>query len=107
LVRAKGSDARLVVEGNPRALPPGVELSAYRIVEHLLDALGDAPGVEVRVRFADSDLELEVSGPARRRAAEAIARARERAQLHHGTMEATTRSGRADALVRLPVLVEA
>jgi len=107
LVRAKGSDARLEVEGNPRVLPPGVELSAYRIVEHLLDALEDAPGVEVRVRFDDDALELTVAGPARRRTSAAIERARERVQLHRGTLDATTRGGRAAAVVHLPVLVEA
>jgi len=107
LVRAKGADARLTVEGSPRALPAGVELSAYRIVEHLLAALDDSPDVEVRVRFADDALELEVSGPARRRGQAAIERARERVQLHRGTLEATLRSGRADAVVQLPMLVEA
>ena len=74
----RAGDARLTVEGNPRVLPAGVELSAYRIVEHLLDALEDAPGVEVRVRFGDDALELAVSGPARRRGQAAIERARER-----------------------------
>jgi hypothetical protein len=107
LVRAKGADARLAVEGSPRALPASVELSAYRIVEHLLDALDDAPGVTVTVRFGDDALELGVSGPARRRAREAFERARVRAQLHSGTVEATVRSGRADARASLPVLVAA
>ena len=50
LVRAKGAGAKLTVEGNPRALPAGVELSAYRVVEHLLEAVQDAPGVEVGPR---------------------------------------------------------
>jgi hypothetical protein len=104
LVRAKGADARLSVEGSPRVLPPGVELSAYRIVEQLLDALGDAPDVEVRVRFADDALELAVSGPARRRSRAAVERARERVQLHRGTLEATTRGGRSEAVASLPVL---
>jgi signal transduction histidine kinase len=107
LVRAKGADARLAVEGSPRVLPASVELSAYRIVEHLLDALDDAPGVTVTVRFGDDALELGVSGPARRRAREAIERARVRAQLHSGTVEATVRGGRADARASLPVLVPA
>ncbi len=104
LVHAKGTDARLTVEGNPRVLPATVELSAYRIVEHLLAALEDAPDVHVRVRFADDALELGVSGPARRRARAAIERARERARLQHGTLEATVRGGRADAVASLPVL---
>jgi signal transduction histidine kinase len=106
LTRAKGADARLAVEGSPRALPAGVELSAYRIVEHLLDALDDAPDVEVRVCFHDQALEIAVSGPARRRgdAGAAIERARERAALHRGTLEARTRAGRSEAVAQLPVL---
>lgn len=104
LVRAKGADARLSVEGNPRVLPAGLELSAYRVVEHLLAALDDAPDVEVRVCFAEEALELVVAGPARRRSREAIERARERVQLHRGTLDATTRDGRAEAVVSLPVL---
>lgn len=104
LVRAKGAGARLSVEGRPRALPAGVELSAYRVVEHLLEALGDAPDVAVTVRFADDALELRVSGPVRRRGAAAIDRARERARLHQGDVAVTTDGGRAEALVSLPLL---
>jgi signal transduction histidine kinase len=104
LVRAKGAGAKLTVEGNPRALPAGVELSAYRVVEHLLEAVQDAPGVEVGVRFADQALELRVTGPLRRRGAAAIERARERAALDQGHLEATTVDGRAEAVVSLPIL---
>jgi signal transduction histidine kinase len=106
LMRAKGADARLEVQGSPRALPAGVELSAYRIVEHLLDALDDAPDVEVRVSFQDQALEIAVAGPARRRgdAGAAIERARERVALHRGTLEARTRAGRSEAVAQLPML---
>jgi hypothetical protein len=104
LVRAKGGDARLTVEGNPRVLPPTVELSAYRITEQLLAALDDAPDVEVRVRFGDDALELAVSGPAHRGAKASFERARERARSQHGTLEATVKGGRAEAAVSLPVL---
>ncbi|MDQ3632165.1 MAG: hypothetical protein M3417_13025 [Actinomycetota bacterium] len=104
LVRAKGSDARLSVKGSPRVLPAAVELSAYRIVEQLLDALEDAPDVEVRIGFGDDSLELAVSGPARRRAKASIDRARERARLQRGTLEATVRGGRAEAVASLPML---
>ena len=92
------------MEGNPRVLPAGVELSAYRVVEHLLDALEDAPGVDVRVRFADDALELGSPGPAqapRRRRSSGPASG---CELHHGTLEATTRGGRAEAAASLPVL---
>ena len=107
ILRAKGGDARLTVEGDPRVLPPAVELSAYRITEQLLEALEDAPDVEVKVRFSDDSLELEVSGPARRRAKASIERARERVRLESGTLEATVKGGRAEAAVSLPVLVVA
>jgi hypothetical protein len=103
LTRTSGAGARLTVAGDPRTLPPAVELSAFRVLEHLLDALDDAPGVEVQVTFAVNTLELSLSGPARRDAAEAIDRARERVRLHHGTLEATLRRGRAEAQVSLPV----
>jgi hypothetical protein len=103
LLRARGEDAALTIEGSPRALPAGVELSAYRIVEHLLAALDDAPGVDVCVRFADEAIELTVSGPARRGSSAAIERARERAHLHRGTLEASVRDGRAQAVALLPL----
>ena len=104
LVRAKGADARLTVEGSPRVLPAGVELSAYRVVEHLLAAIDDGPDVDLCVRFRDDALELSISGPARRGSSTAIEQARERVQLQHGTLETTTRAGRSETLVSLPVL---
>lgn len=105
LLRPKGSDAQLTVEGDPRALPAAVELFAYRIVEQLVDALDDAPDVEVRVRFADAALELEVSGPAGNRADEALERAAARVSVHAGSLITRVRGGRAEALVSLPLLV--
>ncbi|HEX6696958.1 MAG TPA: hypothetical protein VF080_09195 [Solirubrobacteraceae bacterium] len=109
ILRDKGDAARLVVEGSPRVLPAGVELSAYRIVEHLLSALDDAPGVEVRVRFGEDALEIRVAGPAGRRGdvGAALGRARERAQLHRGSLDAHTRGGRAEAIALLPVAASA
>jgi signal transduction histidine kinase len=103
LARVGGPDARLTVQGSPRTLPPAVELSAFRVLEHLLAALEAAPGVSVEVCFGDDALTLAVSGPARRDASTAIGRARERARLHDGTLEATVERGRARALASLPV----
>ena len=104
LVRAKGAGAKLTVEGSPRALPAGVELSAYRVVEHLLDAVQDAPGVEVGVRFADQALELRVTGPMRRRGAAAIERARERARSTTGAWRRRRMAAAPRPLVSLPIL---
>lgn len=103
LLRAKGTGAHLTIDGRPRALPAGVELSAYRVVEHLLDALQDAPGVEVGVTFADDALELRVTGPMRKRGEESVERARERARLHHGEIALSNDGGRAEARVSLPI----
>jgi signal transduction histidine kinase len=107
LESATSADARLRVEGSPRALSAGIELSAYRIVEHLLAALQDAAEarIDVRVRFGPDALELDVTGPASRHAdpAAAFAVARERAALLGGTLRIETSSGRCAALVRLPL----
>jgi signal transduction histidine kinase len=107
LERATSADARLTVEGSPRFLPAGVELSGYRIVEHLLAALDDAPDtrIDVRVRFGPDALELRVAGPPGRQPdpAAAFAVARERAALLGGTLRIETSSGRCDALVQLPL----
>jgi hypothetical protein len=106
LLRAKGDNAHLEVEGTPRVWPAGVELSAYRVVEALLDAMEDAPGVEVEVRFDDDALTVTVSGSMRKRsqAGAAVERARERVQLHSGTLRTSNRDGRASATAQLPVL---
>ncbi len=107
LEHATTADARLQVLGSPRVLPAGLELSAYRIVEHLLEALQDAPEarIDVLVRFAPDALELDVAGPASRQAnpLTAFATARERVALLGGTLHIDSAGGRCTALVRLPV----
>ncbi len=105
LERATTADARLRVSGSPRALPAGLELSAYRIVEHLLEALEDAPGtrIDVYLRFGGDALELDVSGPPGKRQGTAFATAHERVALLGGTLRIETDSGRCTALVRLPL----
>jgi signal transduction histidine kinase len=67
-----GLAVELVVEGEPRALPVGVDLSAYRIVqEALTNAVRHAgPGrARVLVRYGEHDLELRVSNDGRGAAA--------------------------------------
>jgi signal transduction histidine kinase len=62
-LREAGLPVELRIEGEPRALPPGVDLSAYRIVqEALTNALKHAGPARARVtvKYAPDQLELEV-----------------------------------------------
>ena len=107
LARHTGSDSRLTVAGDPRSLPATVELSAYRIVEHLVDVLADQPDsrIEVGVRFDHDALEIRVTGPVDKSAdvKAAVARARERAKFLGGSLEMKVSRGRASAVAQLPV----
>nr|WP_246157573.1 histidine kinase [Catellatospora sichuanensis] len=63
-----GLPVDLTVEGQPRPLPPGIDLTAYRVIqEALTNALKHASGAraEVHVRYTDRHLRLEVlnTGP--------------------------------------------
>ncbi len=106
LARRGRTTPRLLVTGHPRSLPASVELSAYRIVEHLVDALADDPRApaHVEVRFDDDALEILVEGPVKRghEVRAAVGRARERATLLGGSVDITVNRGRARALAQLP-----
>src|SRR6266498_2713188 len=63
-VRRAGLEVETVVSGTPRPLPPGVELSAYRIVQEALsNVMRHAPGADVRVEleYAPAELALRVA----------------------------------------------
>jgi signal transduction histidine kinase len=63
-VQAAGLPVQVAIEGEPRELPPGVDLSAYRIVqEALTNALKHAGPARARVllRYDADELELEIA----------------------------------------------
>jgi signal transduction histidine kinase len=67
-VRASGLPVTCTVSGAEAALPPGVDLTAYRIVqEALTNALRHAPGssAAVTIAYEDACLSLEVSNTSR------------------------------------------
>jgi signal transduction histidine kinase len=112
LVRTTGLDASRHVEGEPIDLPPGVDISAYRIVqEALTNAMRHAPGsrVEVTVTYG-SDLRLEIRDHGRVNghaptsgSGHGIINMRERAALFGGELSAE-RDGRGFVVkARLPV----
>jgi signal transduction histidine kinase len=101
------SDVALRISGDPRVLPPGLELSSYRIIEHLLDTLDrDAgPHATVKVCFGSGALELTVTGPSVRPgdARRALNAAGERAAVQGGSLRSAVRSGRRETVVLLPL----
>jgi signal transduction histidine kinase len=108
LKRATTADVRLRMVGDRQALPAGLELSGYRIVEHLLTTLQDAPEarVEVTLSVVDEVLEITVAGPARAGvdSRAALTGAREWVTLHGGRLDTQAQAGRARTVVRLPLL---
>jgi signal transduction histidine kinase len=100
-VREAGLPVELQVEGEPAALPPGVAVSAYRIVQealtNVLKHAGPA-GARVVVRYTGRELELEIvdDGRGSTRAGEAghgLVGMRERVALYGGDFDAGTRNG--------------
>ncbi len=112
-VREAGLPVELRVEGEPEQLPPGVDLSAYRIVQEALTNTLKHAGraqAEVVVRYGASDLELEVvddgsGAPANLNGSgHGLIGMRERVALYGGELEAGTRNGGGFAVrARLPL----
>jgi signal transduction histidine kinase len=109
-----GISADLRVEGRPVAVPPALDLCAYRIVqESLTNAIKHAAPAtaSVNVCWGENSLELEISddgrrgsGRPRRGGGHGIPGMRERVALHSGTLEARARpSGGFTVRASLPI----
>jgi signal transduction histidine kinase len=95
--RRAGQAVDLSVEGEPVSLPPGLDLTAYRIVqEGLTNSRKHAPGAHVRVtlRWNPTDLEIEMlddgpgHGAQKNGAGHGLIGMRERAALYGGSVVA-------------------
>ena len=104
-VQAAGLPIDLRVDGAERPLPPGVDLTAYRLVQAALgDALerGGAGRAEVRVRYRADGVDLDVTDDGS--GARPLAGVRERVSLYGGQLHAgRRRSGGHAVRAKLPV----
>ena len=50
------------VKGEPLELPPGIDVSAYRVVQEALAGAHDGRPARVEVRWGRDAIELEISG---------------------------------------------
>jgi signal transduction histidine kinase len=111
-VREAGLPVELSIQGEPVELSPGVDLSAYRIVQEALTNVLKHAGpaiARVVVRYADHDLELEIAdtgvgaGPDDG-GRHGLVGMRERVSLYGGKVEAGPRDGGGFAIrARLPL----
>ncbi len=101
-VREAGLPVELAVEGEPRDLPPGIDLSAYRVVqEALTNALKYAGPARawVTVRWRERELELEIANDGRSATSvgdgggHGLAGMSERVSLYGGSIETGVRRG--------------
>jgi signal transduction histidine kinase len=111
-VREAGLPVELSVEGRPTDLPPGVDLSAYRIVqEALTNALKHAgpATASVVIRYGENDVELEIADTGVGQGASdggghGLIGIRERVAIYGGELEAGPRpDGGFRLRARLPV----
>ena len=115
-VRGSGLPVELRVEGTPEEVPPGVELSAYRIVQEALTNVikhaGPGASAEVDLRYGDEALELSVVDDGRgaspqTRVGHGLVGIRERVAVVGGRVETLPRDEGGFAVrVRLPYALE-
>ena len=111
-VQAAGLPVHVAVEGEPRDLPPGVDLSAFRIVqEALTNSLKHAGPAHARVvlRYRADELEIEIADDGAGTGDDTglgygLVGMRERVSVYGGELQAGTQPGGGYTLrVRLPL----
>ena len=110
-VRRAGVAVHVSIDGTPRPLAPGVELSAYRIVQESLTNVLRHSGADdavVAIRYGLEDLTVEVTdngrnGPAPSWDGTGLTGMRERVALLHGEFRAGSTSDGFSVTARLPL----
>ena len=105
--QTEGLPVVLTVDGEARDLPPGVDLTAYRLVQAALAGAleqGAAGSAEVTVRYAPDAVELEVLDDGAAAVERPLLGVRERVGLYGGRLQAgRRRSGGHAVRAHLPV----
>ncbi|MGW2147056.1 sensor histidine kinase [Nonomuraea bangladeshensis] len=116
-LRSAGLDVALRIDGTPRPLPAGLDLSAYRIAQDALASVLKHPGPTqalVRITHGEAELRLEITGEWPRDArpgpvpppgGDGLTGIRERVALFRGAMDAGLREDggyRIHAVLPLP-----
>jgi len=106
--RGRGRSVRLVVEGEPVAVPAGLDVAGYRALEEALAAAPDGPAaVVVRWGPATLDLEVRADGAELGPTGHDLLGLRERVALFGGELIAGTDAAGYVVRVRLPLGGEA
>jgi signal transduction histidine kinase len=100
-VGAAGTPVKVTIDGEPRPLPPGVDLTLYRVIQEALTNVLKHAGpadAEVAIRYGDAAVEVEVvDGGAREAPADGaglgLIGMRERVGLYGGTLDVGARPG--------------
>lgn len=107
VAQATEGRGRARVDGDPRLLPAGLELSGYRIIERLVQVVDrdGAGAVDVTVGFGAHELCISVAGPTAQPTyvQAALAAVKERVAMHGGVLETSAEKGRRTTVVRLPL----
>ncbi|HET8820328.1 MAG TPA: histidine kinase, partial [Thermoleophilaceae bacterium] len=88
--RERGLGVELRIEGERRSLPPGIDLTAYRVVEDALDAASErgAVAAEILLRYTSGELQLQVTDDRRGGGSDRLPGLRDRVGLYGGHLRA-------------------
>jgi signal transduction histidine kinase len=105
-IRERDLDVSVVVEGDVRALPSGVDLTAYRVLQEALEAASEkgASRAAVVVRYGEEDLGLQVRDDREGGASVQLPALRDRVGMYGGHLRVESVDGDGCTLeARLPI----